>query len=380
MRTTILNQWKGKKRKAAAFALFLAAVGMLAACGQSGGTRKSAAVKESQSEAAQTTAVETAAQSEGTEEKGSVSLENEEARIHIAAVAAEVGIPYFTTMQWGAMDAAKDHNVELYWTGPAEWDFGKQQTFIDGVMSTNPDALMLVPTDNAALVAYVDDWMEQGIPVICTDLILAEHVDLVGYSSDPYSGGAEAAKQFYLQNGEGGVYLPVGTNPGAYGANLRVQGFVETIKELDATCKVLDTVYPGNDANKAAQLVSAAVTGNPDLTGVFVATSAPASGAASAIIEAGKNGVIKVAAFDADPQQVLDLKAGTYDVLIAQDPYQMGYDAITNLAKHCRGELTKEDFKEAAVYYEMKALTRENVDDDTNAKFRYIAELSDVGY
>ena len=73
-------------------------------------------------------------------------------RIYIAAVAAEVGIPYFTTMEWGAMDAAKDYNVELYWTGPAEWDFSKQQTFIDGVMATNPDALMLVPTDNAALV------------------------------------------------------------------------------------------------------------------------------------------------------------------------------------------------------------------------------------
>lgn len=317
---------------------------------------------------------------EETDETGNEAATTENETLNIAAVAAEVGIPYFTTMQWGAMDAAKDYNVDLYWTGPAEWDFSKQQTFIDGVISTNPDALMLVPTDNAALVAYVEQWMKEGIPVICTDLILAEHVDLVGYSSDPYSGGAEAAKQFYSQNEEGGVYLPVGTNPGAYGANLRVQGFVETIKELDPQCKVLDTVYPGNDANKAAQLVSAALTGNPDMTGVFVATSAPASGAASAIIEAGKSGEVKVAAFDADPQQVLDLKAGTYDVLIAQDPYQMGYDAIANLAKYCRGELTKEDFKEAAVYYEMKALTRENIDDESNAKFKYIAELSSAGY
>ena len=58
----------------------------------------------------------------------------------------------------------------------------------------------------------------------------------------------------------------------------------------------------------------------------------------------------------------------------------MGYDAIMNLAKYCRGELTDEDFTEAAVYYEMKALTRENVDDPENAKFKYIAELSEVGY
>lgn len=345
----------------------------LAACGSGASGESNATVQDTQTAAPSTA-------SESTEKAGGGGENSTDKTLNIAAVAAEVGIPYFTTMQWGAMDAAKDYNVDLYWTGPAEWDFSKQQTFIDGVISTNPDALMLVPTDNAALVAYVDQWMKDGIPVICTDLILAEHVDLVGYSSDPYSGGAEAAKQFYSQNGDGGVYLPVGTNPGAYGANLRVQGFVETIKELDSQCKVLDTVYPGNDANKAAQLVAAALTGNPDMTGVFVATSAPASGAASAIIEAGKSGVVKVAAFDADPQQVLDLKAGTYDVLIAQDPYQMGYDSIANLAKYCRGELTKDDFKEAAVYYEMKALTRENIDEESNKKFKYIAELSEAGY
>lgn len=322
--------------------------------------------------------VDTPKDSEKPEENEETPAEDEQ--IYIAAVAAEVGIPYFTTMQWGAMDAAEDYNVELYWTGPAEWDFSKQQTFIDGVIATNPDAMMLVPTDNAALVTYVDEWMKDGIPVICTDLILAEHVDLVGYSSDPYSGGAEAARVFYEQNGEGGIYQPIGTNPGAYGANLRVQGFVETIQELDPACTILETLYPGNDANKAAQLLSAAITGNPDMSGVFCAVSACASGAASAIIEAGRSGEIKIASFDADPQQVLDLKAGTYDVLIAQDPYQMGYDAIANLAKYVRGELTDADFQDAAVYYEMSALTRENVDDPAMAQFKYIAELSEVGY
>ena len=365
-----------KMKQWLSLALVVLVAASMAACNQApqGGESAAAPPQETTSKTEMTSKPETAAP----ETDNAVTSADE--TLNIAAVAAEVGIPYFTTMQWGALDAAKDYNVELYWTGPAEWDFSKQQTFIDGVISTNPDALMLVPTDNAALVTYVDQWMKDGIPVICTDMILAEHVDLVGYSSDPYSGGAEAAKQFYSQNGDGGIYLPVGTNPGAYGANLRVQGFVETIKALDSQCTVLDTVYPGNDANKAAQLVSAALTGNPGMTGVFVATSAPASGAASAIIEAGKSGLVKIAAFDADPQQVLDLKAGTYDVLIAQDPYQMGYDAIANLAKYCRGELTKEDFKDAAVYYEMKALTRENIDDESNARFKYIAELSDVGY
>lgn len=306
-------------------------------------------------------------------------------KVYIGAVAAEAGIPYFTTMQWGAMDAAKDFNVELYWTGPAEWDFSKQQNYIDGVIATNPDALLLVPTDSDAYISYVDEWMQGGLPVICCDAVLKEHVDLVGYNSDPYEGGATAAKIFFEMNGPGGVYQPVSTNPGAYGANLRISGFVDTMKELDPTCKMLEVLFPTNDANKAAEMVSASIVGNPDMTGIFVATSAPASGAASAVIEAGKSGEIKIAAFDADPQQVSDLKAGVYDVLIAQDPYQMGYDAVMNLAKYVRGEITEEDLAATfddpgVVHYDTMALTRDNINDPANKKFMYIAEVSEVGY
>ncbi|MPL96375.1 Ribose import binding protein RbsB [bioreactor metagenome] len=310
----------------------------------------------------------------------SPSPSSTEKEVYIAAVAAEVGIPYFTTMQWGAMDAAKDYNVKLYWTGSAEWDFTKQMTYVDGVMATNPDALLLVPTDSSAMISYVKEWMDKGLPVISCDAALEEHVDLVGYNSDPYQGGAAAAEYYFKLNGAGGIYLPVSTNPGSYGANQRIAGFVETMKKLDPTCKMLETLFPGNDANKAAQLVGAAITGNPDMTGIFVATSAPAEGAASAVIEAGKQGKIKLAAFDADPQQIQDLKDGVYDVLVAQNPYQMGYDAVENLAKYVRGELKKEDFTKDVVHYDVCLLTRDNVDDADVQHFKYIAELSEVGY
>lgn len=309
------------------------------------------------------------------ESEMSVPANDEQEQIMIAAIAAEVGIPFFTTMQWGAMDAARDYNVDLYWTGPPLWDFNAQIPFIDGALALNPDAIMLVPTDNTALITYVEKWMADGIPVISVDSPLSEHVDLVGYSSDKYGGGMKAAEVMFEEMGEGGTYLPVGTIAGAYGPTLRCQGFIDKMAELNPSATMLDMVYPHHDATIAAELVTGAIIGNPDLRGVFVATSAPASGASTAIIENNKAGIVKLAAFDADPQQVADLKDGIYDVLIAQDPYQMGYDAIMNLAKYVRGELSKDDFSEAEVTYPMKPLTRENVDLPENNHYRYIAEL-----
>lgn len=369
------------KKRLAVLLVTAMLAGLIGCSGGSNSQEEPAAPAEAQEE---TPAAEDTQEAEEPAESEQASAED---KVYIGAVAAEAGIPYFTTMQWGALDAARDYNVELYWTGPSEWDFSKQQSFIDGVIQTNPDALLLVPTDSDAYISYVETWMEEGLPVICCDAVLKEPVDLIGYNSSPYEGGATAAEIFFEMNGPGGVYQPVSTNPGAYGANLRVNGFIDTMKELDPECKMLEVLYPTNDANKAAELVSNSIVGNPDMTGIFVATSAPASGAASAVIEAEKQGEIKIAAFDADPQQVQDLKAGVYDVLIAQDPYQMGYDAVMNLAKYVRGEITAEELRatgnaeeEGVRHFDTAALTRDNIDDPENKKYQYIAEVSEVGY
>ena len=295
--------------------------------------------------------------------------------IPIAFIAAEVGIPYFTTMEWGARDAAKDFGADLYFTGPAEWDFNKQIPFIDAALATNPKGIIIVPTDPNSLVTYAETWMRDGIGVISVDVPLEEHVDLVGYESNQYSGGVAAADFMFEATRGLGSYLPVGTTPGSFGANARCQGFIDRMRELKPDVKILDTVFPHHDARRAAELVSAAIMGVPDLAGIFVATSGPASGVSSAIIEAGKGGIIKLCSFDSDPQQVEDLKAGVYDCLIAQDPYQMGYDAVKNLVLYATGKMTKADFPNAVENYAMKALSRDNVDDPSSAHFKYIATL-----
>lgn len=296
-------------------------------------------------------------------------------KVKLAFVAAEVGIPYFTTMQWGAMDAAEDFNVDLNFTGPAEWDLNKQMPFIDGALALSPQGIIIVPTDQNSLVTYAKQWMDAGIGVISVDVPLAEHVDLVGFESNQYSGGVAAAEAMFAVTKGEGTYLTMGTTPGAFGAMQRCAGFIDRMKELNPNVKLLDTVYPHHDARKASEMASAAIMGTPDLTGIFVATSGPASGVSSAIIEAGKTGVVRLVSFDADPQQVADLKEGVYDVLIAQDPYQMGYDSVMKLAKYVRGELKKEDFPDAVENYTMMALTRENVDSPESEQYKCIGDL-----
>ena len=72
----------------------------------------------------------------------------------------------------------------------------------------------------------------------------------------------------------------------------RVAGFVDDMTAAGAT--VLPVVKPGTDSTKAANMVAAAIQGESDLTGIYVTHSAAAQGASAAILEAGKQGQIKL--------------------------------------------------------------------------------------
>lgn len=313
------------------------------------------------------------------EKKEEPAKEPEEEKMLICCVAGEVGIPYFATMQWGALQAGKDLGVDVYWTGPADWDVTSQMNYIDGCLAKNPAGLMLCPADPESYVAYVEKWMSEGIGVVCTDASLSEHVDITSINSNSYNGGAEAAKYMFETNGAGGTYLPLGSSIGSYSTALRLGGFIDTMKELDPTAVILDSVYCEYEATRAAELVSATIMGNPNLSGVFCASSAAATGASSAVIEAGKSGEVKLAAFDADPQQIQDLRDGLYDVVIAQDPYSMGYQAVELLVKYAKGEVNVADY-DAVIELPTMAIHAGNVDSKEAETFKYISDVSQKGF
>ncbi len=167
--------------------------------------------------------------------------------------------------------------------------------------------------------------------------------------------------------------MPVGKTPGLPDIDARVAGFVDDMTAAGAT--VLPVLEPGTDSTKAANMVAAAIQAEPDLTGIYVTHSAAAQGASAAILEAGKQGQIKLVAFDADPQQIRDLKDGVYDALIAQLPYEMGYQSVKLVADVLGGAVDP-----ATVEHDnptdFAILDRDNVDDPAYAAFLYIGDMS----
>lgn len=288
----------------------------------------------------------------------------------VAFVAAQMTATYFQVMQCGAEAAADKYGVDLDWQGDANWDLQTQTPLINAAVQGSPAGLVLVPTDPVGLIETVENISGDGIPVITVDGSLDEPVELQNIRTDNLSAGALAADALAAAIGEKGTVLVIASFPGVAANAERVDGFAERMAEAYPDVTVLPTEYSEADQAKASQKAAAAIT-NPDLVGIYT-TLAPASAGASAAIQAAnKSGVVKLVAYDADPSQVADLKAGIYDALVAQDPYGLGYDSVERIAKIVDGSLDPASL-EYQEYVTAFIIDRDNVDSDEAQRYIYV--------
>jgi ribose transport system substrate-binding protein len=283
-------------------------------------------------------------------------------------VAGQVGIPFYTSVQCGAQDTAKKYNVNLKWTGSTDWDISKEMPFINAAMQLKPKAIIFSPTDSTALVPIAKQMSKSGIYPLTVDAPLAKPVDVANFQSNHFQGGVAAAKAMLKLTGGKGTYVDVDLKPGLPDIGARTRGFVTTMKAKGA--KVLPVLYPGTDSSKAAQEVAADLRAHPDIAGVYVTHSAAAQGASAAIKAAHLQGKVKLIAFDADPQQVVDLKRGVYDALIVQEPYQMGWQSVKLAGQLARGQVKASKVKEEHLL-PFFVVTRSNVNNPKVKQYFY---------
>jgi ribose transport system substrate-binding protein len=294
--------------------------------------------------------------------------------VKIAFVAGQIGITFYTGVECGAREAAKANNVDLNFSGSHNWDINETRPFIDAAQALDPQGWVISPTDPDALIQFVSDEMAAGRPVVTIDAPMSQPVELANMQSDHYGGGQLAAQEMLKQTGGTGSYLVLHLSPGLPDIGGRADGFRDDMTAAGA--KVLEYVYPGTDSAKASEAVAAAIAGNADLTGIYATHESAALGAAAGLKDAGMQGQIKLIAFDAAPSQVNDLKEGVYDALIAQQPYNMGYNSVKLVADTIRAGVIDTSSVTHDQPTGFAVITRDNADDPAITPFIYPADLN----
>jgi ribose transport system substrate-binding protein len=298
---------------------------------------------------------------------------SDQAKVRIAFVAGQIGITFYTGVECGAKQAATDFNVDLNWNGSHNRDINEERPIIDADLATDPDGWVISPTDPDALISTITDLMSKNKPVVTIDAPMSKPAELQNIQSNHYQGGqAAAAAMIKLTSGKG-KYLVLQLTPGLPDIGGRAKGFEDDMAKVGAT--VLPDVFPGTDQALAANAVQAAIAANQDLAGVYATHETAANGAASAIKAAGKQGQIKLVAFDSAPNQISDLKSGVYDALIAQAPFNMGYNSVKLVAQVIRKEVDPK-----TVVHDnptpLFAITKENASAPETQPWIYPADLN----
>lgn len=238
------------------------------------------------------------------------------------------GCPFCYAVQHGAEDEAAKEGVKFNTVAPTKADPALQIQGLSAVLAAKPDFLLIQPDDGQALIATVKQFNSAGIPVMTVDTDVNDKSLRLGtVTSDNYAGGVLAADQLNkLLHGHGQVAY-IGYVPGASTTDDRQKGFETELKKYPGL-QYVGAQYTQDDNTEAASKMSAVLQRYPNLAGIFGGDEANAIGSGIALKQAGKQGKVKLVAFDGAPDEVAALKAGNASMLIVQNAYGMGQAAV----------------------------------------------------
>ncbi|MCM6778327.1 ABC transporter substrate-binding protein [Nocardia sp. CDC159] len=282
----------------------------------------------------------------------------------IVLIPGKADEPFYLSLQCGAQDRAKELGYQLNTQAPTQFDAAAQTPIVTGAIAGKPGALLIAPTHATAMASPMKQARDAGIKVIEVDTALDDtSIALSSVSSDNRKGGQLAAQTLAKLVGGKGPVLVINTKAGTSTTDARAQGFTDELKNHPGMSS-LGVQYNNNEAAQAASIVTATLAAHPDLAGIFATNLSSTEGAATGLRNAGKLGAVKLVGFDASPKQVEDLRAGTVQALIAQDPATIGADGVDQAVAALEGKPV-----ERTVKTDMIALTQ--ADMDANSKYFY---------
>lgn len=272
-------------------------------------------------------------------------------------------------MLTGARNAAADSNGKIEITeygADSEANIEGQVAILEDIIVSEPDAIVITPSDSEAVVAALEEAHAAGIKIVVVDTAVNTDVYDLFMANDNYAGGVLMAEQLVeaLQaagkelKGTVGIVsaVPVQT---VYD---RDDGFIDKLAELAPEVKVISEKYVDNDMQKSMDLTNDYISTYEDLIGVYGDNNVTGSGIALAIAEAGLQGEVIGVAYDGNPEEVAGVKDGSLYAILVQDLYNWGYKSVNFAAELVMGN----DLGLKNNYYNtgVTLVTKENVDDE----------------
>jgi ribose transport system substrate-binding protein len=268
------------------------------------------------------------------------------------AVAQQPTIPIIvkdtTSFYWqivlaGARKAGVDLGVKVPELGAqSEADINGQIAILENAVSSKPAAIVISPTQRAALGKPIDE-AAKSVKIVGIDSAADSKAFTSFLTTDNVQGGriaadglAEAITKKYGK-AEGDVAL-ITHLPGVGSLDERAKGFKEQLASKYPGIKLVADKVSDGTANGGLNITTDLLTAFPNLRGIFASNLIQAQGAIQAIAESKAQDKVKLVGFDSDDKLVKGLKDGVMAATVVQDPFRMGYDGVKTALAASKGE------------------------------------------
>jgi ribose transport system substrate-binding protein len=250
-----------------------------------------------------------------------------------------LGNQYWSVVEQGAKDAAKELGVNLVVTGLAsEAEVEKQVQQLQDAVSAKAAAIVLGPVDSTAMANPVNDAFKSGIPVVIVDTMIKTDNYSAALMTNNVEAGKMAAKEMIDRLKKSGVAetakAQVAIQIGSSGSQTiidRLKGFNEYwAANAPKTWEVLNKDVKVNDGDitKAVGFTQDFLTTYPDLKGVFGPNNGSTVGFVTGLKEAKRTDLVMVG-FDFSKEIETMIREGKFEVAtVLQKQYMMGYEGV----------------------------------------------------
>src|SRR5262249_21421766 len=219
------------------------------------------------------------------------------ARPRVALLMKAQSNPFFQTMEKGALQAAKENNVELlvYYL-PAETAADQQVAQVEDVIAKQVSAILIAPSGSSAIVPALVKADEAKIPVINLD----NRIDRQTATSaglkvaafvgpDNIEGARLSCRELLSRAGRSARAAILEGIPAAVNAQQRKQGCVEVLGQ-NASAKLVAANTANWELDQANTIFTDMLQAHPEINALFAANDMMALGALRAIKSAGRSG------------------------------------------------------------------------------------------
>ena len=265
-------------------------------------------------------------------------------RITIALLPKSKGNAYFISCKKGADRAAKDLNVDLLFDGPTDPDPAKQNEIVENWIALGVDGIAAACENKDGISTALRKAQAKGIKVITYDSDAAPDARTFFVNqATPQGIGFALMDEAARLIGPEGEFAIITASLTAANMN-EWQKYIEARRSAQYPGIKMVALRPCDDLKDRAQAEATALLSTyPNLKLIMAICSPAVPGAAEAVKQAGKAGLVKVIGLGLPSENRRYIKEGVTQTVILWRSEDLGYLAVAAAQALVRGTLKPSD-------------------------------------